>query len=93
VTPEDRAWVLNALCKNTDPDELFVRGAAQREAAVICRHCPVLTECGADALDNKVEYGIWGGMTERQRRALLKRHPDVVSWADFFNKRSTRSIG
>lgn len=83
----------NALCKNTDPDELFVRGAAQRKAAAICRHCPVMRECAADALDNQVEYGVWGGMTERQRRALLKQHPEVVSWADFLDKRNTRSAG
>jgi WhiB family transcriptional regulator, redox-sensing transcriptional regulator len=78
------AWVSQARCRATDPDELFVRGAAQRKAAVICRHCPVILECGADALDNRVEFGVWGGMTERQRRALLKQHPEVVSWADFF---------
>ena len=78
------AWVSQARCRQADPDELFVRGAAQRKAAVICRHCPVISECGADALDNRVEFGVWGGMTERQRRALLKQHPEVVSWADFF---------
>ncbi|WP_326544893.1 WhiB family transcriptional regulator [Mycolicibacterium sp. ND9-15] len=78
------AWVSQARCRQTDPDELFVRGAAQRKAAVICRHCPVILECGADALDNRVEFGVWGGMTERQRRALLKQHPEVVSWAEFF---------
>ena len=78
------AWVSRARCRQTDPDELFVRGAAQRKAAVICRHCPVILECGADALDNRVEFGVWGGMTERQRRALLKQHPEVVSGADFF---------
>ena len=93
VTSEGRAWVLNALCRDRDPDELFVRGAAQRKAAVICRYCPVMRECGVDALDNKVEYGIWGGMTERRRRVLLNQHPEVVSWADFFNKRTTRSAG
>ena len=94
VDAEDRiAWVSKALCRTTDPDELFVRGAAQRKAAVICRHCPVMQECGADALDNKVEFGVWGGMTERQRRALLKQHPDVVSWADYFDKRKQRNIG
>jgi WhiB family transcriptional regulator, redox-sensing transcriptional regulator len=72
---EDRlAWVSKARC----------RGAAQRKAAMICRHCPVILECGADALDNRVEFGVWGGMTERQRRALLNQHPEVVSWADFF---------
>ena len=78
------AWVSKARCRASDPDELFVRGAAQREAAVICRNCPVVLECAADALDNHVEFGVWGGMTERQRRALLKQHPGVVSWADFF---------
>jgi WhiB family transcriptional regulator, redox-sensing transcriptional regulator len=78
------AWVSKARCRGTNPDDLFVRGAAQRKAAVICRHCPVILECAADALDNRVEFGVWGGMTERERRALLKQHPDVVSWADFF---------
>ncbi len=81
---EDSAdWASKALCRTGDPDELFVRGAAQRKAAAICRHCPVLLECGADALDNRVEWGVWGGMTERQRRDLLRQHSDVVSWADF----------
>jgi WhiB family transcriptional regulator, redox-sensing transcriptional regulator len=93
VAADNRAWVSKALCKETDPDALFVRGAAQRKAAVICRHCPVMQECGAEALDNKVEFGIWGGMTERQRRALLKQHPEIVSWTDFFDKRNTRSVG
>jgi WhiB family transcriptional regulator, redox-sensing transcriptional regulator len=79
------AWVSQARCRQADPDELFVRGAAQRKAAVICRHCPVILECGADALDNRVEFGVWGGMTERQRRALLKQHPEVVSWSEFFS--------
>jgi WhiB family transcriptional regulator, redox-sensing transcriptional regulator len=81
------AWVSKARCRFTDPDELFVRGAAQRKAALICRHCPVIAECGAEALDNRVEFGVWGGMTERERRALLKRHPEVVSWAEFFAAR------
>jgi len=44
-------------------------------------------------LDNKVEFGVWGGMTERQRRALLKQHPEVVSWSDFFEKRRGRGAG
>jgi WhiB family transcriptional regulator, redox-sensing transcriptional regulator len=84
VTEDRIAWVSKALCRSTDPDELFVGGAAQREAAVICRHCPVAAECLADALDNRMEFGVWGGMTERQRRALLKQHPEVVSWSEFF---------
>ena len=77
-------WVSKALCLSTDPDELFVSGKAQRNATAICRHCPVVAECLADALDNQVQFGVWGGMTERQRRALLKQHPEVVSWSEFF---------
>ena len=65
-------WVLQARCRFTNPDDLFVRGAAQRDAATICRPCLVATECLADALDNQMEFGVWGGMTERQRRALLR---------------------
>jgi WhiB family transcriptional regulator, redox-sensing transcriptional regulator len=79
------------LCRNTDPEQFFVQGSAQRQAATICRHCPVMWQCAADALDNKVEFGVWGGMTERQRRALLKENPDVVSWAKFLGKRKACS--
>jgi len=37
-----------------------------------------------------MEWGIWGGLTERQRRALVKEHPEVVSWSDFFAARRNR---
>ena len=88
------AWVSKARCRSSDPDELFVGGAAQKKAAAICRHCPVVTECLADALDNRIEFGVWGGMTERQRRVLLKQHPDVFSWSEFFAaKRQHRNSG
>ena len=73
-------WTTRAACKGTDPDELFVQGGAQHRAKLICRGCPVRTECLADALDNGIEFGVWGGMTERERRALLRRRPDVTSW-------------
>jgi WhiB family redox-sensing transcriptional regulator len=73
-------WATDAACRKTDPDTLFVQGAAQNRAKSICLGCPVRTECLADALDNRVEFGVWGGMTERERRALLRRRPDVESW-------------
>ena len=87
------AWVSRARCRSTDPDEFFVSGAAQRQATVICRHCPVVAECLADALDNQMEFGVWGGMTERQRRALVKRNPNVDSWSKFFFQRKHRNVG
>lgn len=73
-------WAKDASCRGTDPDDLFVQGAAQNRAKAVCMGCPVRTECLSDALDNRVEFGVWGGMTERERRALLKRRPDVTSW-------------
>jgi WhiB family redox-sensing transcriptional regulator len=63
-----------------NPDELFVQGSAQNRVKQICVGCPVRTECLADALDNRTEFGVWGGMTERERRALLRRRPNVTSW-------------
>ena len=77
-------WITQARCREVEPDALFVQGAEQRKAVAICRHCPVVLQCRADALDNRVEFGVWGGMTERQRRALLRKHPEIDSWADFF---------
>ncbi|SDE56084.1 WhiB family transcriptional regulator [Rhodococcus tukisamuensis] len=76
-------WRAFARCID-NPDRMFVRGAAQHDAVTICRHCPVVAPCGADALDSRTEFGVWGGMTERRRRALLKDHPDIESWANFF---------
>jgi WhiB family redox-sensing transcriptional regulator len=73
-------WPSQAACRGAEPDELFVPGAAQNRAKAVCMGCPVRTECLADALDNRTEFGIWGGMTERERRALLRRRPRVVSW-------------
>ena len=90
---EPDRWTARALCTDADPDGLFVTGAAQRKAAALCRHCPVMRECAAEALDNKVEFGVWGGMTERQRRALLNQHPEVVSWSNFLGKRTNRRAG
>lgn len=77
----ERLWAQHGTCRTADPDALFVQGAEQNQAKQICMGCPVRTECLADALDNRVEFGVWGGMTERERRALLKRRPNVRSWA------------
>jgi WhiB family redox-sensing transcriptional regulator len=76
----DGDWTARAACRDLDPDELFVQGAAQNRVKTRCFGCLVRTECLADALDNHVEFGVWGGMTERERRALLRRRPEVRSW-------------
>jgi WhiB family redox-sensing transcriptional regulator len=76
----DTDWGDRGLCKSADPDELFVGGAAQNRAKAVCTGCLVRTECLAYALDQRIEHGVWGGMTERERRALLRRRPTVTSW-------------
>lgn len=76
----DPHWGERGLCRTGDPDDLFVEGAAQNRAKARCTGCPVHTECLAYALDSRIEFGVWGGMTERERRALLRRRPTVVSW-------------
>jgi WhiB family transcriptional regulator, redox-sensing transcriptional regulator len=73
-------WASDAQCRQSRPDELFVRGAAQNDAKRLCAGCPVRTECLAEALDNEIEWGVWGGMTERERRAILRKRPNVTSW-------------
>ncbi len=80
VTQWTQDWTARSACNTSNPDDLFVSGAAQNRAKAVCMGCPVRTECLSDALDNRVEFGVWGGMTERERRALLRRRPDVSSW-------------
>jgi WhiB family redox-sensing transcriptional regulator len=77
-------WPLLAACRTGDPDALFVEGAAQHIAKRICFGCPVQYECLAEALDSRTESGVWGGMTERERRSLLRNHPEVASWRRLF---------
>jgi WhiB family transcriptional regulator, redox-sensing transcriptional regulator len=78
-------WRSSASCRESDPDGLFVRGAEQNRAKLVCMGCPVRTECLAEALDNRISFGVWGGMTERERRALLRRRPEVESWSELLD--------
>jgi Transcription factor WhiB len=86
TTDARAAWVSKARCRSTDPDELFVRGAAQKKAAVICRHCPVVAECRADALDNPVEFGVDHGAqgTVPTRRRIELRMGITTLHATYF---------
>lgn len=78
-------WTLLAKCRGMG-DDLFPEGAEQRKARVICQGCPVRAQCLAEALDNRIEWGIWGGMTERERRKILRERPDVPSWQSILVK-------
>lgn len=83
-------WPAHSACRGVDPDRLFVQGAAQNRAKAICAGCPVRSECLADSLDNQIEFGVWGGMTERERRALLRRRPEIQSWSELLQSARNR---
>ncbi|ANY09997.1 transcription factor WhiB [Pseudonocardia sp. HH130630-07] len=79
-------WRAAARCRAGTAEELFVTGADQREAREFCFACPVRTECLAHALDQQIEFGVWGGMTERERRAVLRRRPEVSDWSNLLGQ-------
>lgn len=74
-------WTVRAKCRGLE-DDLFPEAAEQKRVRQICLGCPVRYECLAEALDNRIEWGVWGGKTERERRQLLRKHPDVTSWSE-----------
>ena len=64
-------WQMQANCRGVDPDLFFpVRGATVREAKQVCRDCAVREDCLEYALANCEKFGIWGGVSERERRKL-----------------------
>ncbi len=73
-------WTREAKCRQSRPDDLFVKGAEQHKAKLVCAGCPVRLQCLAEALDQRIEWGVWGGMTERERRIVLRQRPNVTSW-------------
>lgn len=65
------AWQGDALCAQTDPEAFFPeKGGSTREAKSVCAACDVRTECLEYALANDERFGIWGGLSERERRRL-----------------------
>ena len=71
-------WSKNAACRDTDPNLFFpigTRGPAVEQivnAKKLCRACIAQVACLQYALNNKIDYGIWGGATEDERRRILK---------------------
>ena len=68
------AWQTDSLCAQTDPEAFFPeKGGSTRDAKKICGSCEVRTQCLEYALSNDERFGIWGGLSERERRKLRKR--------------------
>ncbi len=69
-----QSWQEQALCAETDPEAFFPeKGGSTREAKKICTGCEVKAECLEYALANDERFGIWGGLSERERRRLRRR--------------------
>lgn len=69
VDIEEQEWMLEAKCLDADPEAFFPeKGGSTREAKRICAACPVREDCLDFALANDERFGIWGGLSERERR-------------------------
>ncbi|MET9427910.1 MULTISPECIES: WhiB family transcriptional regulator [unclassified Streptomyces] len=72
-------WRHNAVCREEDPDLFFPIGNTGlallqiEEARTVCRRCPVMEQCLQWALESGQEHGVWGGLSEDERRALKRR--------------------
>ena len=70
---EDDQWQERALCAQTDPEAFFPeKGGSTREAKRICQGCEVRDACLEYALANDERFGIWGGLSERERRRIKR---------------------
>ncbi|MGI8308224.1 MULTISPECIES: WhiB family transcriptional regulator [Saccharopolyspora] len=73
ATDEEQEWQERALCAQTDPEAFFPeKGGSTREAKRICAGCEVRSECLEYALQHDERFGIWGGLSERERRKLKR---------------------
>ncbi len=74
VNSEQLSWQERALCAQTDPEAFFPeKGGSTREAKRVCLSCEVRAECLEYALAHDERFGIWGGLSERERRRLKRR--------------------
>jgi WhiB family redox-sensing transcriptional regulator len=65
------AWQVRAACRGVDPELFFMdRGESTTTAKAICRGCVVRAECLEYAITEKEKFGIWGGLSERERRKI-----------------------
>jgi WhiB family redox-sensing transcriptional regulator len=74
VEENELAWQDRALCAQTDPEAFFPeKGGSTRDAKRVCVGCDVRSECLDYALANDERFGIWGGLSERERRKVKRR--------------------
>lgn len=70
----DKDWMGNGACREHGPSRFFPHdGAGVETAKLVCKQCPVRTECLDHALLNRIDHGVWGGCSERERKRILLR--------------------
>ena len=72
--PEMPTWMLRARCRGDDPAVFFPSdGVGVEIARRLCAECDVRVECLEYALRHRIDHGVWGGCSERERRRILRR--------------------
>jgi WhiB family redox-sensing transcriptional regulator len=80
--PDQYVWMLNAKCRGVNPAEFFPSdGSGVEVAQRMCAECPVRAECLEYALENRIDQGVWGGASERERRRILRRRRELASFS------------
>lgn len=73
IPEHEQGWAIKAACKSSDPDLFFPElGQKGTEAKKICARCPVRRECLDYAIAHEERFGIWGGMSDRERRRIRR---------------------
>jgi WhiB family redox-sensing transcriptional regulator len=76
----ETTWMATGNCRNHPPAVFFPSdGVGVDRARRICGSCPVATQCLEYALTNRIDHGVWGGTSERERRRILKRRRVALS--------------
>jgi WhiB family redox-sensing transcriptional regulator len=76
----ETAWMADGNCRHHPPTTFFPSdGVGVDRARKICATCPVKAQCLDYALENRIDHGVWGGTSERERRRILKRRRLTLS--------------
>lgn len=71
---EPEKWREDAICSSTDPEAFYPdKGNSSKDAKTICGLCPVQPDCLDYALSRDERFGVWGGLSERERRSLKRQ--------------------
>jgi WhiB family transcriptional regulator, redox-sensing transcriptional regulator len=82
LQPDHRTppWMLRASCRDAAPGEFFPSdGVGVERARRVCAECPVTSECLEYALTYRIDHGVWGGCSERERRRILRQRRVTAS--------------